>query len=302
MGIRDKNTTTSKSSSSSKTNIVDRISIQSGPQPGFTLEDSDFDLQLQNLKKQAVILLFGEPGEGKTSFITRYAPEPVALFNFDGRGGPAIEEARRMKRKILPVDVRYPSNLSKMDSDQARSIARNTLDKFMRNLEISARESMRGRVKTIGIDTGTELGNIITTSVTGTKVAIKGDFGRSRDLVNQQWWTIFDMVRESDAHLVVLARGKEIWEGQKPSGRSTYRGPKVLNEAVDFSAWIRLSGSKGIKKKKRSSKSFEIEITKGGTNIVELGEVYTEEDWEDVGPFAYTCSMMYKDSSIEDWI
>lgn len=37
-------------------------------------------------------------------------------------------------------------------------------------------------------------------------------------------------------------------------------------------------------------------------NISEVGKVYSSRDWQDDGPFAYTCLQMWEKSVIDDWM
>lgn len=300
MGIRSKKGggTSKKSTSGAPSDLVGALP-SAGPIEGYTLADSDFSDKISKPPTQSCVLIFGDPGEGKTTLATMYAPHPVAYLNFDRRGRTAVYAAKKAGRKILDVDIEHPSDLSRFSNEDAKRLAGTALSKTMRNLEIAVRESQKGNVRTICLDTGTELNAIITTSITGSAMTVKGDYGRSKGLVNQQWWTIFDMAREGKAHLIVLSRSKDIWFNNQPTGRVTYRGNDVMHEAADWAGWMRL---RKHRKTKAPTQDFELEITKAGNNIEELGEVYTSDDWEELGgPFAYACWMQNPGTDIEDW-
>lgn len=305
MGIRSKkpsggsSKSSSAASSSSTPRDLENALPSAGPIAGYTLADSDSSDKAVKPSPQACVLIFGDPGEGKTSLATMFAPTPLFYMNYDRRGGQAVYLAKKSGRRIHDVDIKHPSDLSRFSNEDAKRLASAALDKTMREFEIAVRASQVGDIRTICIDTGTELNGIITTSVTGSTMTVKGDYGRSKGIVNQQWWTIFDMAREGKAHLIVLSRSKDIWFNNQPTGRVTYRGNDVMHEAADWAGWMRLRKNK---KTKAPTQKFELEITKAGNNIEELGEVYTSDDWEDFGgPFVYACMMQYPGTKPEDW-
>lgn len=267
--------------------------------PGF--EESDFDMEIRAPKRQANILIFGHDGMGKTSFVTRFAPDPIAFFNFDNRSEQAIYEARQKGRRILPCHVDFPANITKVDDVTARKIGQAAVDKVVRNLDIAVEQSKKGNVRTICLDTGTEFAEILTIAVTGRADGVKGDYGKSKNIINRQLWALYERAREGNAHLVVIARAKAVWENNEPSGEDTYRGPEVLSAAADWSAQIRVKKMRAAAGQP-ARKRFELKIAKGGVNIEELGNVYTEDEWNDLGgPFAYASMLQFPGTSIEDW-
>lgn len=262
------------------------------------LGDSDFEV-IKAPKLQANILLFADAGCGKSTFATQYAPDPVAMINYDRRADHAVVKSTNSGRKVYMCRVDFPANITKLADDQARKIGQTALDKTVKNFEWAVRESQKGNVRSICLDTATELSEIMKLAITGRIDRTKGDYGRSKDLINREWWRLFNMAREGEAHLVVLSRAKAIWVNNEPTGRFTYRAPEVVNDAVDWAAQIRLKKQVG----KKPKKEFEMEVTKAGINIAELGEVYSKEEWEDLGgPFVYGCLLQYEGSSPEDWV
>lgn len=250
-------------------------------------------------KRQANILLFGDAGVGKSTFALRYAPYPVAFLSFDRRGDNAAWEAHSSGREVLFTRIDYPANITKLEHAQAQRIGQTGLDKVIRNVEWAVRESQKGNVGSITLDTGTELNEIITLAIRGRLDKVKGDFGASKDLINRQWWRILNLAREGDAHLIVLARAAAVWENNEPTGKFKYRGPEVMNDGVDWAGHLRFS-KKPLKR--GETKTHEIEITKAGLFLPALGQVLKTEDWEDAGgPFAYGCLVNFPDSELQDW-
>ena len=262
-----------------------------------SLADSDF-VQLEEPRKQANTLVFGDGGTGKTTLATLFAPEPVAFINFDRRASHAVRAAMARGRHIHYAQIDFPANITKLDDVTARKFGQTAVDKVIRNYEIAIRESQKGNIRTICLDTCTEYAEILKIAITGRIDKGKGDFGKSKDLINRELWKLYNLAREGNAHLIMLARGKAVWENNEPTGKFTYRGPDVMNDAADWSAHIRLKKARGG----RSKKSFEMEITKAGVTIEELGAVYSDSDWADLdGPFVYACVLQYPGTLPEDW-
>lgn len=175
------------------------------------------------------------------------------------------------------------------------------LDTVRRNLSIAIAESLRGNCRSICLDTASEFAEIVAIAIRGRADMVKGDYGKSKGMINGELWDMLNEARGGNAHFIMLARAKAIWEGNEPTGKFTYRGPEVLNDGVDWAGHIRLK--KGIGG--RLKKEFQMEITKAGTNIAELGAVYKQEEWEQegmFGPFAFACMMNYPGTLPEDWM
>lgn len=258
-------------------------------------ERDDF-VTLDQPKRQANILIFGDGGTGKTSFVTRYAPPPIAVINFDGRDQHAVYEALQLGREIHRCSIDFTPK-HRMSPDQVKSLALESVDKVERNFE---RAVFSGKYRTILLDTGTEYSEILKLSFDGVQEQTKeGAYGKDKDYVNRRWWKLFNLARQGNAHLVVTARASEIWINNQPTGRFKMRGAAVINDAVDWAGWI--SHKKGPKG--RSKKEIQLEITKAGINLAELGAVYDKSDWDEYGgPFVYACYQQFiATSDLEDW-
>lgn len=257
-----------------------------------SIAGSDF-ITLTEDKKQSFGMIYGDAGCGKTTFCTDYTPGPLAFINFDGRARKAVLLAQKKGRKIHYCKVDFPGNLANMDDKQARAAGKSAVAKMMRNLDVALRLAERGDVRTIAIDTGTEYSGILNIAYTGSIERAGNDFGKSVDYINRQWLDIFNSVRQTDAHLVILARAKAIYQGHDATGEFAFRGPSVMNDGVDWAAHLR--HKKQIGKIITGRKRFEMKVAKAGVNLPELGAVYSEDDWEDldIGPFAYMCLMMH---------
>lgn len=270
-----------------------------GDAESMTFANSDFG-ELDAPKKQANAMIYGDGGTGKTTFATMYAPDPVAFINFDNRAHHAVMRAKEAGRKIHYVHVPLSVNAAKLNPEAARAAGQTAVDMVERNFEIAVRESQRGNCRSICLDTGTEFDEMLKIAVRGRADMAKGDFGKSKDLMNRSWWRLLNMAREGNAHFILLARAKAIWENNEPTGKFAFRGPEVMNDGVDWAAHIRLRKARAG----RLKKEFEMEITKAGVNIAELNAVYKQEEWEAEGmggPFCYACMMQYPGTLPEDW-
>lgn len=265
--------------------------------PTGSLSDLEF-VDLNSIKKHAIILLIGDDGTGKTSFATRYAPDPLVVVSFDGRSRQAVKEAQEMGRKVdlIEINVTHKS----LPPDQMKLHAREVVERAMYVYETLIEESKRDNVRTILFpDTATEYSEILKLAYDGTiEITKEGAKGTDKDFIARQWWRIFNLARnESNAHLIVTSRMTEIWKDDKPTGSYKAKCSRAVSSGVDLTMQIRLKTTFGIPKPE-----FEILVTNPKTNIVELGNVYDAKMWDKFGgPFVYSCLMNYPDSEVEEW-
>lgn len=255
----------------------------------------------KNSNKQALIMIFGDGGHGKTAFALEFAAHPVATINYDGRDDPVIEKARSKGRIILPGRLHVPARGS--SAEEVMKQAQTVMNTFEDNFFWAVEENRKGNIRTILIDTGTEHSRVLKLAFDGvTQQTKKGGFGKDKDFIYNRWGELFAEARKSSVNLIVAARASEIWVedekgNQKATGRYKYKCAAIVNDLVDLSMHIRLKkGAPG-----RFKKEFELEVTKSGPNLAELGQIYTQKEWGDMGPFVWSCLMQYEGSSPEDW-
>jgi hypothetical protein len=251
---------------------------------------------LESARKQSIGVLFGGPGSGKTSLMLRHAPSPGMLINFDGRARDVVEDARAAGKEIhyleVPYDVKRIAKMTKEEAQQAGMVA---LDYMTRTYEAGLEAAIRGKLNYIALDTGSELGNLITLAIRGRVGTKESDFGNSKNQISLQWWGLFQSARSAGVNLVVLSRQTGVWRDNAPVP-DRYQ-PQIQDTAEDAADWIC-----GIKMKNRGKKfTFEIMVHNAKVNPAETLSTYTEEQWGEDGPWAYMNSMLYPKSSIEDW-
>lgn len=301
MGIIRKDKNDSESSPSDESSVDRSVSGRKwkyySRQPG-TLADLNF-VSVEEAKRKAIILLIGDDGAGKTSFATRYAPEPLVVISFDGRSRNAVKEAREeLGRNVELIEKSIThKNLPPEDMKlHAREVVEDTMFTFETLLE----ESKRGNVKSILWDTATEYTEILKLAFDGTVDKTKeGAKGVDLNFADRQWWRMFNLIREEqfNAHLIVTSRMSSVWRDDKDTGLFKPRCSRAVRSGVDLEMRIKLKTVFNVPKPE-----FEIEVTNPKTNITEMGEVYDASKWDKLGgPFVYACCMNYKDSVPDDW-
>lgn len=250
-------------------------------------------------KMQAIAMMIGLQGSGKTTAGLSGAPGPIAFFDIDQRGRHAAQKAREEGKIIHYTSIEFPTKLTKLSDVDAKAAGQKSWDKFVRNYELALAKSQTGEIRTIVIDTVSELCEILKIAVAGRSDKKNSDYGASKGIINSEIAKTIKMSRNSNANLLMLARAKEEWENNQPSGRFTHVGVDGLAYDADWVGHIRIN--KGSIKR-RSEPEFELQIIKAGVNIEELWNVYTADDWDAVGgPFVYSCLQQYDGSSPEDW-
>lgn len=251
---------------------------------------------LEEERQQSIGIIYGGPGSGKSSLMLRHAPSPGMLINFDGRARQVVREARDLGREIHYLEVPFDTKrVARMSKEEAQIAGLSAFDFVTRNYEAGLEAAIRGNLRWICLDTGTELGDLITLAIRGRVGTKESDYGNSKGQISLQWWGLFQSARSAGVDLVVLSRQTGVWRDNSPVP-DRYQ-PKIQDVAEDAADWIC-----GIKMKNRGKKfTFEILVHNAKVNPSETLSTYTEEQWDEDGPWAYMNSMLYPKSSIEDW-
>lgn len=273
--------------------------------PDWSDEEHDFSSTNEPSKK-AKLMLFSETGVGKTDFICRNAPEEIAIFDFDGRSLRTVEKVRAETGKVIHhVDIFLPGE--EEGPEQTRIFALESINKTIRNLKWCVKQSLLGKIKVIGFDGASEYQLLCKLAYDGCKTELVDgkiketrSWGKDIDFINHQFWRLFNICRRGNAHLILTAREKRVFDKEhKDTGDFTFRSSSVINEAVDFSLQLKakdlLSGT---------GKKYEIEVIKAGVDDrsnSKVGKIYKEKDWQEYGPFALICSDVYG-GDVTDWL
>ena len=274
-------------------------------------------------KAKAIVVLHGLDGSGKTTFVTRFCPDPITLINCDRRAEEAAySDAENYGRTINYLDAALPADIADYSPEDSKALAEYILyDRIKPDLIWS----LNNGVRTIGLDTAFEYTRILNYAFRGHPIKQKptkedpGDFGAADRAINEEIWWLVNKIRENrNVNLVILSRSKEEHDGQKPLG--TYRPDchKIFHQACDWSGFLSLtseeemterllaeSGTNSLTtsqmRKIKTRRPFELKITKGGQAIEEMGKTYGEGEWGEDGPFAYSCSRLIPRTTVEDW-
>jgi hypothetical protein len=249
------------------------------------------------MKNQCIALIIGLGGEGKTE-LAMQAPGPIAFMDIDRRAGPVLAKYQQTGKVIHYCKIDQPANISKLDDKAAKAVGQKAVDKLRKNHELAMEQSLKGNVRSIVWDTGTELGELFNLSKQGRIDAKTDDFGKSKGIIKMEFSKLIKSTRESNANLIILARAKELWENNKPTGKYTYQGLDTMEYDADWGGHIRVRNSK---KGAKTLYTHELEIFKDGITFQQLGQVYREDDWADMGAFVYASTLIFPESGPDDW-
>lgn len=263
------------------------------------------------LPRQATAVIFGESGVGKTTFVTRWCPGPIFLLCFDQRSRSAVNRARAAGRTVAYKEVSFSRSILTLTNDECMAIGNTLIEEVFRLIDWAVNQSLAGNIRTICFDTCSEFGELVELAVRGRfDGGRKKDFGESKAQMNRICWELLQSLRRGNANAILLARSKELWRGNQPTGKMVHRCPEVIYEGCDFAGSLRpvkqaggLSlGSGGLTSVSSPAepsiqphkKMVELEVTKAGENGDEEGRVYRFDNWDLVGgPFAYMASRQY---------
>lgn len=285
------------SSSGAGSSLVSRSSaaLSAGKTTPSGIGDCVF---LEEERQQSIGMLYGGPGSGKSYFSLRYMPKPAMLINCDGRARKVVREMHTMfPRQIHFVEVPYNTkHLSQMSREEAQKIGQDAMSFAAHNYGAGLEAALKGNLRSIIWDTGTELSDLISLAMRGRLGVKESDYGASKNLIALQWWSIFQSARETSVNLLILSRQTSVWVDNQ-SVKDSFE-PKIIDTAEDGVDWIA-----GIKMKVRNKKiSPVLNMYNAKINPAERYQIYTSEHWgEDGNPYAYMNSVLYRGSSEEDW-
>ena len=149
MGLRTSGT-------SNKTNNSSNKNTPSSGEPSAMLQMTDDELfeTVTKPKKQAIGLLYGRGKSGKTSFVTRFAPEPILVLDFDRRSEKALSDAHKQGRKVNRTLIDYPTDY--LEPEKAKECAIASMEKALLAVKRGAE-----KYRTILIDTATEASQVM---------------------------------------------------------------------------------------------------------------------------------------------
>ncbi len=235
-------------------------------------------------RKRVILSVEALQKHGKTNFLLT-APGPIALVNLD-EGLEGVVEKFENEKEIQVADFGYRDATNQKEWIEVleavkRSILSTITDK---------------NIKTIGIDTGTELWELLRMARFG-KISSPGqNIGYWYGPVNTEFKDLISKVRNSDKNLIITHRlGAEYINDKKTGG---YERKGFGDIAYMVQCNVRLS--RVITKDKSGSiidKEWRMQVLDCRQNP----EIAGEELVDDMVNFPMLASMIYPDTSPLDW-
>jgi len=230
----------------------------------------------------------GPEKQGKTTTALS-APGPIAYIDLDFRGNRAIEAARSEGKVIKYLPIATPRNVGDLDAKTAAAQFRDIWNsKFVKNFKLACELATQGLIRTTIIDTVTDLWELELLSIFGRTDKVQP---RDRSVPNNEFSNIIRHARKYPMNLILISKVKEEWVNDKPTGRLKRAGYSYLGSDVDNMVHVSFTPETGA----------VIKVLLSGDNGSLNGQVYTQEDWGPVGPFAYFAMQAIPGSTLEDW-
>jgi hypothetical protein len=251
----------------------------------------------------------------KSSFAL-WGPAPVVVFDIDHRLEHVIDRFQdgtysdASPKQIVPHWINIPEidPMSKKADESARTQAKAAWDQFLSLYEAAIKSSLLpGGVRTISIDDTTELYDLRLVAEFGRLQAIQQ---RDRGGANFDFVKLIDMGKEGGASVIWQSKVKEEWgtieeigpQGERrqksmATGKFIPDGYKRLRQTVQ----VALRAQINPRWKPTDARYYEIEVIASGLNGETNGTVYTANDWDEYGPFAWISSEQLIETTPFDW-
>jgi hypothetical protein len=260
--------------------------------PSFTVP-AGFEI-ITEQPKRCVCVAYGKTGSGKTHFALSQSPGPVYTLNYDDRDRSTILQCQGPPFNQLIARAHIPFAVhDKMPDALIKSEASRAVSETQRILDIACLEAEKGNCQTIVFDTGTEFTDPAWLSLVGTLADVKDPYGKLSGALKSMVRRMIHQCRNAGAHVIILAREKEIWkpgkanEGGGPTGVFVPRINDAFLESSDFVIEVREH------KRARFDEplTWEISVQNAKVRKGEQGRVYHQAEWEGLGAFKYAAIM-----------
>lgn len=264
--------------------------------------------------------LWGETKTGKSTF-GLWGPAPLITFDIDHRIERVIDDfidgtttGEPKTIQVVRLDMPECDPVSRKKDEGALKVASQQWDKFLTAYDKALKSSMvKGGVRTIVIDTGTDLFDIRLLSEFGKLLGIQP---WERGGANADFIEIMRRGEKYNANTVWLHYGKDEWKTQKtekgevsaPTGGYVLDGFKKANSAVQIVARTNYN-----ERARDPRERFEVILVRCGVGNSKMnGAKFTSLNWAvwgddkntpiiNYGPLAYISSQIITGTDPQDW-
>lgn len=277
------------------------------PIPG--LEGSQFEVPPDEEAK-IVYSIEGEPKTAKSTF-PFFGPGPQVVLDIDDRLDGVVNKwlrgefeghpAKRIDR--LPLSLPKVDLKSKASDETVRRQAETEWNKFLEHFRKVGKSSrVAGGVRVLSIDNATGVRNLRLMSEFGRLSSIpqtaRGQANlemgalmrESRKFACSVVW-IHELTNEYGMVTTVDKDGRTV-KAREQTGNRVLDGYAKTHYCVDVMLRTLWDGRK---------RQFGVLVLQSGLNSKTNGKTYWEEDWDELGPFAYVSSLQRARTSPFDW-
>lgn len=185
-----------------------------------SLRDTSFTEAEDTVKQRLIVAIDGETGSGKNRLAFSF-PSPIAFMSFDPNYAKALTEARKAGAKVQIAKYSIP--VVKPDGKLAETVASvcgETWDQFAIDYMGALRDP---KVRTVVIDTATELFELVTYAIYGKNVMV---MPKDRGHAYAAYRQVIREAENTDKNLVLLHKMKDEWKADKSTGNRIRAGYK----------------------------------------------------------------------------
>ncbi len=273
------------------------------------LKGTGFQEASGEVKPRIIMSVEGQEGCGKSHFALT-APGPIGYIDFDVGSEGVVEKFKKglkgcPKREIYLSKFRIPitgkaakkasAEVKQKFTSEAAKQAEPIWDKVVNDYVLA----LDGRFKTLIVDTGTEMHEMIRLARLGKLTEVMPE---NYGPVNAEFRDLVRLAYDSDANVIFLHKMKEEWVKRKGSNRSDPTGNYIRQgfNGMGYLMQVNLQmlWDKDWRKHYDTyDEAFTIEVTKCRHNAELRGEVIEAP----FNTFPFVAQMVMPETSVEEW-
>lgn len=194
------------------------------------LKNTSFNLAQTAIKRRLIVAADAERGAGKTQFLLS-APDPIAFIDLDLNADGVVQKVQK-KKKVYHAKYNLPMADSK-NIDKVADAAGDVWERVLGDFVAAAHDST---VRSIGVDTGTELWELLRLALYGKLTQI---ISREYSHANAIYKQLIREVENTDKNLILLHKLKDEYVNDKRTGERIRSGYNSTGNLVQVE--LRLS-------------------------------------------------------------